>query len=180
MISISMQQLATQTASQRGIAGQVSRMCKSTLHWVACFGVLIAVVGCGSHEDHPEDEHLEHFVPAHKPANYAALVDQLQKRIAQQSPSSGFSKGAPATAPLTPEQQELIDIIGWIPELAADSELRKQEFETAVSAGVRLSIALGFEKPAEGTAPVDQSSIPKLLDELNALVSKSQISTEPM
>jgi hypothetical protein len=74
----------------------------------------------------------------------------------------------------------LIDILGWIPELAADSELRKQDFEAAVSAGTRLSIAIGFTKQGDGTMPIDQSTIPKLLEELKALVSKSQTSTEPM
>jgi hypothetical protein len=147
---------------------------------IAWVGFSVAISGCGSSEEHAEDEHLEHFVPAHKPADFAALVEQLEKRIAQQSPSSVSGEGAPAADQSATARQELIDIIGWIPELAADSELRKQEFETAVSAGAGLSIALGFEKPAEGTTAVDQSSIPKLLDELKALVSKSQTSTEPM
>ena len=155
----------------------------NTLNWLIGFGILVAFVGCGSdedhHEDHHHDEHLEHFVPAHKPADYAALVEQLEKRIAQQSASSGSSEGAPAADQSATARQELIDIIGWIPELAADSELRKQDFDTAVAAGKSLSIALGFEKPAETSTPVDQSSVPKLLNELKALVSKSQISTEP-
>ena len=155
----------------------------NTLNWLIGFGILVAFVGCGSdedhHEDHHHDEHLEHFVPAHNQADYAALVEQLEKRIAQQSASSGSSEGAPAADQSATARQELIDIIGWIPELAADSELRKQEFDTAVAAGKSLSIALGFEKPAETSTPVDQSSVPKLLNELKALVSKSQISTEP-
>lgn len=183
MINISKRQLATQTSTQRRLEGRLSRMLCNTLHCIAGFGILVVVVGCGAeedhHEDHHHDEHMEHFVPAHKPADYAALVEQLEKRIAQQSPSPGDSEGAPAADQSATARQELIDIIGWIPELAADSELRKQEFETAVAAGKSLSIALGFEKPAETTTPVDQSSVPELLDELKALVSKSQISTEP-
>lgn len=155
-------------------------MLKCKMLLMAWVGFSVAISGCGSSEEHAEDEHLEHFVPAHKPADFAALVEQLEKRIAQQSPSSVASEGAPAADQSATARQELIDIIGWIPELAADSELRKQEFETAVSAGAGLNIALGFEKPAEGTTAVDQSSIPKLLDELKALVSKSQTSTEPM
>ena len=181
MMNISERQLAAQTSPQRGTEGRLSRMCYGSVPWIACFGVLIAVVGCGSHDDdHHEDEHLEHFVPAHKPANYSALVEQLEKRIAQQTQVSGSGEGTAEASHSATARQELIDIIGWIPELAADSELRKQEFETAVSAGATLSLALGFEKPAEGTAPVDQSSIPKLLEELKALVSKSQTSAERM
>ena len=180
MINISRQPLAIQASPQRRPEGQVSRVLQNALHWLAGFGILMAVVGCGSHDDHHEDEHLEHFVPAHKPANYTALVEQLENRIAQQTPTSESGEKTTAADQSATERQELIDIIGWIPELAADSELRKQDFETAVSAGARLSIALGFEKPTDGTTTVDQSSIPKLLDELKALVSKSQPSTEPM
>lgn len=169
-----------QISPQRSIAERVSRMCHGTLYWMACFGVLTVIVGCGSHDDHHEDEHLEHFVPAHKPVDYSALVEQLEKRIAQQTLPSGSGEGAADAAQSATARQELIDILGWIPELAADSELRKQEFEAAVSAGTRLSIALGFEKQGDGTTRVDQSTIPKFLEELKALVSKSQTSTEPM
>ena len=169
-----------QISPQRSIAERVSRMCHGTLYWMACLGVLTAIVGCGSHEDHHEDEHLEHFVPAHKPADYSALVEQLEKRIAQQSRPSDAAEGAADAAQSATARQELIDILGWIPELAADSELRKQEFEAAVSAGTRLSISLGFEKQGDSTTPVDQSTIPKFLEELKALVSKSQTSTEPI
>jgi hypothetical protein len=143
----------------------------------------LAVIGCGSkddhHEDHHDDHHLEHFVPAHKPADYGALVDQLEKRIAGQSPAAGSVEGTKNPAQSATARQELIDIIGWIPELAADSELRKKDFEAAVAAGTRLSIALGFVKQTDGSSPVDASMIPELLDELKALVSKSQTSTEP-
>ena len=164
---------------QRRLGRSLFRKLNGMLQWMAWVGLSLVIVGCGSSDDHHEDEHLEHFVPAHKPADYSALVEQLEKRIAQQSQPSGSGEGSAEAAQSATARQELIDIIGWIPELAADSELRKQEFATAVSAGAGLNIALGFEKPAEGTTAVDQSSIPKFLDELKALVSKSQTSTEP-
>jgi len=165
---------------QRRVEQRLVRKLNRMLHLMAWLGLSLAVVGCGSHDDHHEDEHLEHFAPAHKPVDYSALVEQLEKRIAQQTLASGSGEGAADAAQSATARQELIDILGWIPELAADSELRKQDFEAAVSAGTRLSIALGFTKQSDGTAPVDQSTIPKLLEELKALVSKSQTSTEPM
>ena len=129
--------------------------------------------GEGHHdEDH---EHLEHFVPPHKPASFEELVSQLAFRC-----ETVPKLAAADEKEFQKRSVELRDIIQWIPELSADSNLKRQEFETAVSAGAGLSLALGFERPAEGSKAVDQSSIPKLLDELKALVSKSQISTEPM
>lgn len=156
---------------------------KGMLVLMACASLTLWLVGCGSrddHGDHEEDEHLEHFVPAHKPADYSALVEQLERRIAQQPPFSDSGDGAAEANQSAEARQELIDIIGWIPELAADSELRKAEFEAAVSAGKQLNIALGFQKPAQSAEPFDQSEILKLLEELKALVPKSQTSTEPM
>jgi len=107
------------------------------------------------------------------------LVDELEKRISKQLPPTGSGEEVKDPAQSATARQELIDIIGWIPELAADSELRKKDFEAAVAAGTRLSIALGFVKQTDGSSPVDASMIPELLDELKALVSKSQTSTEP-
>ena len=180
MINIQERQRATQTSPRRSMAVRLSRALQSTFHWIACFVVLTAVIGCGSQDGHHEDEHLEHFVPAHKPGNFTALVEQLEKRIDQQSQTPGSDEGAAAEDQSATERQELIDILGWIPELAADSEMRKQEFEMAVSAGARLGVALGLEKSANETAAADRSSIPQLLKELKALISKSQTSTEPM
>lgn len=169
-------QLSSQRRPWRRLFGRFNGM----LLLMTWTGLSLAIVGCGSSDDHHEDEHLEHFVPAHKPADYSTLVEQLDKRIAQQLQLSDSGAGAVESSPTATARQELIDIIGWIPELAADSELRKAEFEAAVSAGTRLSHALGFENPAESTAPVDQSMIPTILEELKALVPKSQTSTEPM
>ena len=160
------------------------RMIRVMVPLMAWAVLSLAVSGCGSkddhHEDHHDDHHLEHFVPAHKPADYGALVDELEKRISKQLPPTGSGEEVKDPAQSATARQELIDIIGWIPELAADSELRKKDFEAAVAAGTRLSIALGFAKQTDGSSPVDASMIPELLDELKALVSKSQTSTEPM
>ena len=180
MINIPKPQWAIQTSSPHRNEGRLSRMLQTLLLWTTYIGVLFAGIGCSSQEAQHEDEHLEHFVPAHKPANYAALVDQLETRIAQQTQPAESGDGTPTAGQSATQRQELMDIIGWIPELAADSELQKQDFEMAVSAGAKLSLALGFETPAAGSQPMNQSSIPGLLEELKALVPKSQTSTEPM
>ena len=191
MVNSSKRPTQIQMSPQRKTKLGLFRNMKGTLHLMAWVGLSFAIVGCGSHDehhgdDHREDEHLEHFVPAHKPADYGALVDQLEKRIAKQLQPTGAGEGIKDAAQSaiarqeSTERQELRDIIGWIPEMAADSELRMKEFEAAVSAGTRLNVALGLAKQTDGWSPVDSSMIPKLLEELKALVSKSQTSTEPM
>lgn len=106
--------------------------------------LLVFLTGCagqdeGAHDDH-DDEHLTHFVPAHKPAGFVELVDQLATRTAE----LGESWTTEDTTQKQTRRQELSDVIGWIPELAADSELKKADFETAVSAGKTLQAE--FEK----------------------------------
>jgi hypothetical protein len=76
-----------------------------------------------------EDEHLEHFIPPHKPQTFRELVDELSKRVTHLSG---------ATDPSSAELQELRDIIDWIPELAADSDLLKADWELAERTGKEL------------------------------------------
>ena len=189
MVNSSKRPMPIVMSPTRTTEAKLFRIIKSMLPLMAMAGLSLAVSGCGSKDDHHEDHddehhhddhHLEHFVPAHKPADYGALVDQLEKRIAKQSSPTSSGEGVMDPGQSATARQELIDIIGWIPELAADSELRKKEFEAAVAAGTRLSIALGFAKQTDGSTSADASTIPELLDELRALVSKSQTSTEPM
>jgi hypothetical protein len=102
-------------------------------------GMLLMLAGCGATEqasDLPEAPHLEHFVPAHKPKDFSSLVDQLALRFPQLG-SAGSN--ADPNNQAENAQQELADIIGWIPELAADSELKKADFESAVAAANKLA-----------------------------------------
>lgn len=69
--------------------------------------LLICVVTCGCHteeEGHHDEEHNEHFVPAHKPLNLEGAVNELRRRIPE------VASGEDGNA-----RQELFDIILWIP-----------------------------------------------------------------
>jgi hypothetical protein len=150
---------------------------------VCCVALLcfaLTVSGCGSsaesHEDEHhehEHEHLEHFVPAHKPKDFAELVDQLALRFPQlESTSPGAGHDA--------ARKELADIIDWIPELAADSELRKADFETAVATVTGFANALKETATATKAASVDPPVFESLIEELRQLVPKSQVQAEQM
>jgi len=72
-------------------------------------------------ESATEDQHLEHHIPEHKPKSYTATVRELDTRmrwLLNHSQSEGSQK----------KQQELVEIIDWIPELAADSELKHRDW----------------------------------------------------
>ena len=149
---------------------------------VCCVALLcfaLTVSGCGSsaesHEDeHDHDhEHLEHFVPAHKPKDFAELVDQLAIRFPQLGSTDASDNRANA-------RQELADIIGWIPELAADSELKKADFEIAVAIVSRFSKAFDATATAAKATSVNPAVFEPLLEELRQLVPKSQVQADQM
>ncbi len=87
---------------------------------------MISNIGCGD----GEEQHLEHFIPAHKPKSFGELVEQIFARV---EAAASAESDVDATV-----LKELKDIIEWIPELAADSDLRKADWEHAVAIGVRL------------------------------------------
>ena len=140
----------------------------------------LTLSGCGPSAESHEDEHeqLEHFFPAHKPHSSGELVEQLALRTRQlaagDQPSDG-SDEVHATA-----LQEFSDIIGWIPELAADSELMKADFESAVATGKKLTTAFAETMGPQKTKAVDMATLERLIDELRKLVPKSQAQKERM
>jgi hypothetical protein len=119
-------------------------------------------VGCSTKpadsDHHAEGEdgemHLEHFVPAHKPASLSLLVEQIKirtGRLADRSPEAGSIDKAL-------EIQELKDIVNWIPELAADSDLKKAQFDEA--ALISRELLTIVQKQFEGNAGGDGKSSP--------------------
>ena len=118
-------------------------------------------------EDHHDEdhEHLEHFVPPHKPASFEELISQLAYRC------ETLPKLAAADEKEFQKRSvELRDIIQWIPELSADSNLKRQEFETAVEEGKHLLQA--FESSNAGRT-LSMEAVQKNLDALKSLVPGS-------
>ena len=113
------------------------------------FLLLTSLSGCGTSEHadaHDDHHHLEHFVPHHKPANFAEAVDEIEHRAEHLSEHAGHGHDDEAE-----EFQELVDIINWIPELAADSDLNEADWNKANSAAVALAKILPDRKSPDGT-----------------------------
>lgn len=90
--------------------------------------VLLSLAGCGG-DSSEETGHVHHEFPAHRPANFKKAVSQIEKRARRlgkygKRETEGF--------------QRLVDIIDWVPEMAADSDLKKADWETANAAAQRL------------------------------------------
>jgi hypothetical protein len=98
-------------------------------------------------------------------------VDQLELRAPKLNEASQSNDGDKARATAL---QEFSDIIGWIPELAADSELLRADFETAVATGNKLTNAFSETLGPQKTKPFDATRFQPFIEDLRTLVPKSQ------
>ena len=102
--------------------------------WKLLLLVLVSplVAGCGPSAVEGEEE-AHHEFPPHRPSSYEQLVSDLEQRVTGHQ-AAGSDPG---------DDTELRDLAGWIPEFAADSELKRQDFGEAVRLARRLQPELG-------------------------------------
>ncbi len=91
------------------------------------FGFCLAVSICGCAEE--PQEHVHQTFPGHRPANFRNAVAAIAQR--SEELATGGRKGSI-------EHQHLVDIIEWVPELAADSDLKIDDWNQAKAASERL------------------------------------------
>jgi len=102
---------------------------RTLTRWLAVF--LCCLLGCQPASDVSEEEHEshEHF-PPHWPHTIFKASDRLNELIS----SSG---SASPTDPTTP-YQEFVDLVGWLPILAADSDLDRATFDRIDAACIEV------------------------------------------
>ncbi len=118
---------------------------------MAIVATIALLAGCGGTElsdgdrrsaggvdaEHATYEDHEHETPAHKPISFPDGVAELIKRhAALKSPASGTS--------LESHQRrfhELREIVGWLPAMAADSDLRESEWIPIDASLARIDVA---------------------------------------
>jgi len=88
---------------------------------------LSLVVGCGVEERESLYE-SDHTVPAHWPNDVADSIVKMEERVTRLH-----------NQPDQKTTSELADIIGWVPEIAADSELTEEEWAPLYEASTRLT-----------------------------------------
>lgn len=97
--------------------------------WRLSLLVLVSplVAGCGPSALEGEEE-AHHEFPPHRPGSYEQLVSDIEQRVTKHQ-AAGNAPG---------DDSELQDLAGWIPEFAADSELKRQDFDRAVNLARQL------------------------------------------
>lgn len=110
-------------------------------HGIACFALFVSLAGCRTeHDDHEEESHF----PPHWPSSFLVATERLQQ-IANDP--SGTKTEAESL------EQELADLVDWLPELIADSDVRKADFDKVDSWAFPL--ASEFKKQLQGGAEVE-------------------------
>lgn len=115
----------------------VDRRRARDLVWrVSLAAMLMTCCGVGCYRPAPPDE-AEHERPAHKPYSVAAAVERLEQLHGIIS----------SEAPLPQDQPidifaEYIDVVRWLPELAADSDLSRERWERIDGRAAELLLCL--------------------------------------
>jgi hypothetical protein len=128
------------------------REARTLTQWLAV--LLICLLGCQPVADVSEEEHEshEHF-PSHWPHTIFKASDRLSELIGNPDPSSSTdgTTSSPQNASskqITP-QQEFIDLIGWLPILAADSDLDRATFDRIDTASTKLQARWQKSQPQD-------------------------------
>lgn len=95
---------------------------------------LFLLPGCSSEE---HDDHLEHHIPEHKPADFSRAVTEIQRRTDELRIADKFSPADRAT-----KVNELFDIIRWLPELAGESDMPEEPWNKVNAISRSLAAAL--------------------------------------
>lgn len=130
--------------------------------------LLLNCGGCGADGEHAEDDHhMEHFVPAHKPPSFAEGVAELTERCSHLKYHIGEQSEI-----VEQELTELVDIIGWIPELAADSDLNETDWVHADSVSREM---LAIHEASAGVAGLEGllADLTPLIESLEPLVPRA-------
>lgn len=115
---------------------------RRALSWGIC--VFVLVTGCaGPAADHEEEAHA---VPAHHPRTFRRAVAEIGRR------GVALTTAGLDAASRERERLELLDIVRWLPELAADTELGRRDWERVRDAA--RDLADGVERCTVDGEPV--------------------------
>ncbi len=104
---------------------------------------LLTVANLGCVEGRSSNHELDHQVPPHWPQSLSDAADKIEARLATMR-----SSGQGTTA----ARSELLEIVDWLPEVAADSALDESSWNEIYTACTRLKTLLGRSDSAASEA----------------------------
>lgn len=107
-----------------------------------------------------EDHHLEHHLPEHKPATLLAAIPELERR----SPFAADRRPGGADG-----RTELLEIIGWLPELAAETDLPRGDWERVLQISHTLQRLVEARSPRSASQSSKAEEYRRLVEQLDEL-----------
>ncbi len=130
------------------------------------YGVLLgfvpAILGCGPSKESLFE--LDHVVPAHWPTDLGNAATQISERLAvvKSDPSHAISR------------KELRDLVEWVPEIAADTEMTEQQWIPIQALSATLGSHLAANDIDVTDFEDDFSRLTQLLLAANSYLSQSE------
>lgn len=145
-------------------------------HSSCLFLVAIAAVGpclgCRRAPSSHDHHHLEHHTPAHKPANLVAGAAAISRRWQMLEAIGDAGERSTRLERWT----ELTDIIRWLPELAADSDMPEDSWNRVNSLSEQLLSR--WEPALDRFAAGGDARPPRLADHQPLLVELEKLAAE--
>lgn len=129
------------------------------------FSVCISLSGCG--ESKKSLHEMDHVTPAHWPADLTDAANKLTERLKTVQGGS-----ASATEESRVALKELNDLVGWVPEVAADTDLAESDWVKLFEASESIRKKLLGAKGVEASLAEEIEKLCSLLVQSQALIPK--------
>lgn len=128
------------------ICNVVSRRLRTVMAWVWLWSI-VALTGCAGGGNEAADRSSAHELPPHYPENLAAGVGRLRELWLQLHPSNGQGENSTESDHVVvtgsdDPLEEFADLIEWLPELAAASDLLEGDWRICREVSSELSRAV--------------------------------------
>jgi hypothetical protein len=110
----------------------MKRIMSAVPAWLLILGVAMAM-SCGCARPAAEHDEEAHAVPAHHPRTFRRAVIDIGHR------GTVLTSGMLDARSRERERRQLLDIVRWLPELAADTELGRRDWELVNDAADSLA-----------------------------------------
>ena len=94
--------------------------------FAACLLICLLLTGCGAEKESLFEE--EHDLPAHWPSSLTDAADKIDKRLGRLGSLTSESNHASEQTAIDQCEDELRDLVEWIPEVAADTDLSEVQW----------------------------------------------------
>lgn len=93
---------------------------------LAWFVICLLLTGCGAEKESLFED--DHHLPAHWPSNLSDAADKIEQRLELLTNQGTASDEPDASTVMDAAESELRDLVEWIPEVAADTDLSEAQW----------------------------------------------------